>query len=348
MRNSFTIFYSWQSDIRRNRNLILNSLEKAIKEVQKSRLQEIALEITLDRDTVNKSGSPAISDTIFEKIRRCDIFVCDITIINKSKLIRVLRHRLTSNPNVLIELGLAIQVVGWDRIICVNDTKYSSIEDLPFDIRGHRITSFKSSENNHKDNLTKQLKSAIKYIVENYDKIIAEQQKTSNKLHDLTIYDRIDEICEETTLLDSISSCVNSLHINQLYLDYWDSLQQFYRLSINRFIDNELDELMKVFLQTLNDLDTIVTTYFHFDDKTNSEYLRFLSMKVNGETLTEDEEFEYKQIQTYSPHKEPFRSESWEQADKRIQKLQNELYEQGEKVKGSYKALVMKIKQTLM
>lgn len=105
---------------------------------------------------------------------------------------------------------------------------------------------------------------------------------------------------------------------------------------------------MKSFLKELNEFDTIVVTYFHFDDKSSPDYLKYISMKANGETLTEEEEFDYKQIQTYRPHKDPFQNETWPESDKRIYKLQDSLYEQGEKVKSTYKEFVMKVKQKLM
>jgi hypothetical protein len=348
MKNNFTVFYSWQSDIRRNRNIIQTCLEKAIKEIIKKEHKIIDLEINIDRDTSNKSGSPEIANTIFQKIKGCDIFVCDVTIVNKNKLSNLFKYRLTPNPNVLIELGYAVNLLGWERIICINDIKFSKLEDLPFDIRGHRITSFQSSEQNFKDNLVSHLKRAVEFIISNYETIVEDQLKDSNKFHDLYIYNQIGKICSEVTLLDSLSLCINSLHINQLYLDHWDDLQEFYKLSINIFLDNELDALMKNFLKNLNDFDTIVVTYFHFNDKSSPEYLRYISMKVNGETLTEEEEFDYKQFQTYSPHKDPFHDETWADSDKRIHKLQDTLYEQGEKVKSSYREFVMRVKQTLM
>lgn len=241
MKNDFIVFYSWQSDIRRNRNLVQGCLEKAIKEIKKKKHKDIALEINIDRDTANKSGSPEIVNTIFQKIKNCDIFVCDVTIVNSTKISRLLKYRQTPNPNVLIELGYAVNLLGWERIICINDTKFSKLEDLPFDIRGHRITSFQSLKENFKEDLVSHLKRAIEFIIDNYDTIAIEQLKDSNKSHDLNIYKQLDKICSEVILLDSLSHCINSLHINQLYLDHWDDLQEFYKFSINLFLDNELN-----------------------------------------------------------------------------------------------------------
>lgn len=348
MKNNFSVFYSWQSDIRNNRNFIQSCIEKAIKDIIKKQNKDIKLEINIDRDTRNKSGSPAIANTIFGKIEIADVFICDVTIINKNFINQIFKARFTPNPNVLIELGYAVHILGWERIICISNTEFSDIEVLPFDIRGHRITTFHGTNKDSKEKLTRTLATAIGSIIINYDKILSEQSKTNNRVHDLDIYKRLNEICTETTLLDSISVVVNSLFTNKYYLNIWDSLQEFYKLVINNLIDTELDSLVRIFLQDLNDFDTIVTTKFHFEDKENSTYQCYLSMKVSGETLTEDEEFDYEQSQTYIAHKDPYGNETWAESDKRIYKLQDELYEQGEKVKSSYRRFIMKIKQTHM
>jgi hypothetical protein len=64
-----------------NRNLINNCIEKAIRDLKKNVPTDFQLEINLDRDTMNKSGSPSISNTIFDKIDVSDIFIFSMVII---------------------------------------------------------------------------------------------------------------------------------------------------------------------------------------------------------------------------------------------------------------------------
>ena len=146
MKKVYVAFYSWQSDLeaKSNKNLISGCIEKAIKEINDKFSSNFEFEVNIDRDTRNENGSPDIADTIFEKIRKTDIFVCDVTIINNIFSGDQLKKRLTPNPNVLIELGFAIHVLGWERIICINNTKFSQLELLPFDIRGRRISTYNS------------------------------------------------------------------------------------------------------------------------------------------------------------------------------------------------------------
>ena len=80
----YTVFYSWQSDLpnKTNRGFISDILERSFKEIQNSNFE---VELALDRDTKDIPGSPNIVNTIIDKIRKCDIFVADISIIHQAK-----------------------------------------------------------------------------------------------------------------------------------------------------------------------------------------------------------------------------------------------------------------------
>ena len=87
-----TIFYSWQSDLpnKDNRSFIENCIEKAIK---KDKLGfEAGLTIAVDRDTKKTVGTPDIAGTIFDKIAKTDIFICDISIINGNASVPILTY----------------------------------------------------------------------------------------------------------------------------------------------------------------------------------------------------------------------------------------------------------------
>lgn len=156
------IFYSWQSDSpgATNRSFI----EKALKNVARviSGDKAIQFEASVDRDTAGLAGSPDISNAIFTKINKADIFVADVSIVNP-----VQEGRKTPNPNVLIELGYAINALGFDRIILVFNTAYGKIEELPFDLRAKRIMSYHASagepdRSTSRITLEKQLDQAIR------------------------------------------------------------------------------------------------------------------------------------------------------------------------------------------
>jgi hypothetical protein len=154
-----TIFYSWQSEHPSSlcRNVIQASLEAALKKLGKDDSTEITP--VLDRDTGGVPGSPSISDKIFEKIVLADVFVADVSLSRRTAEWRLLgftlthrsKTRRTPNPNVLLELGYAVAILGWDRIILVQNTEYGGPDDLPFDLRGRRTVTFALGAHNTAD-----------------------------------------------------------------------------------------------------------------------------------------------------------------------------------------------------
>ncbi len=141
------VFYSWQSDLpnNSNRSFINDAIKKAINKLS----YEIKVFAEYDRDTLGTTGSPDISDTIFTKINKSDIFICDISIINKDY-----PGRKTPNPNVLVELGYAAKALGWEKVICLFNKKYGELTDVPFDINHRRILVYDSDKANEKQRVS--------------------------------------------------------------------------------------------------------------------------------------------------------------------------------------------------
>jgi len=165
------IFYSWQSDLNHEYNwkfiekCILNSIESINKKDKHKKL-------SLDQATRGLPGSPDIVDSIFSKIAKSSIFIADITPIT------MLGEKGIPNPNVLIELGYAINTLGWDNIICINNKSFGNIEQLPFDIKQRRITTYSLDKSKDILKTTERLTSifdiAISAIQENqaeYDSV---------------------------------------------------------------------------------------------------------------------------------------------------------------------------------
>jgi hypothetical protein len=171
-----TVFYSWQSDLPNstNRGFIQRALERAAKDIISD--ESILVEPVVDRDTSGVPGSPDIATTILEKIDACDVFVCDVSIINHDS-----ENRLTPNPNVLIELGYALKRLGWNRVIMIFNTQFGKVEDLPFDLRMKRVISYSAIQENQdkaseRRKLQKQLTNALKVIYTHLDKEKGQEQ----------------------------------------------------------------------------------------------------------------------------------------------------------------------------
>lgn len=139
----YVIFYSWQSDLpnNTNRGFIESVIKKAIDNLANS--ESYDLEPSIDRDTLGIPGAPNITQAITDKIRTCDAFVADISIVTGAK---ERNERPSPNPNVLLELGYAIALLGWEKIILFCNDIYGTDEDLPFDIRQHRRIGYQLAQ----------------------------------------------------------------------------------------------------------------------------------------------------------------------------------------------------------
>ena len=193
MKRELTIFYSWQSDLpgKDNRYFIQTSIDQAVKN-----LNNRAISISADRDTSGKIGTPDIVQTIFEKIDEVDIFIADISIINIDGI-----GKKTPNPNVLLELGYAAKAIGWDRIICVFNTNYGLLENLPFDLKTRRILPYSL-----RDSDKSQVRNTIAKIIEQTIETLITEEKIPNQ--------RVDILIKKETLADILKIGIDNAWVS--------------------------------------------------------------------------------------------------------------------------------------
>ena len=149
-KTKFTIFFSWQSDLKGNKKIIKDSL---LAECQKQK-EKNGYQLEIDEATRNLPGSPKIEDAILEKIASADIFVCDITPIASCG------RKLMPNSNVIFELGFALHALGEKRVILLAKYGDWDVNDMPFDFNHRRIGMFSSAKD---CNLEFEIDSSIKY-----------------------------------------------------------------------------------------------------------------------------------------------------------------------------------------
>lgn len=235
------IFYSWQSDLPNstNRNFIEDALKKAVKNIGKD--ETIELEASIDRDTQSIPGSPNISETILNKIDSADLFVCDVSIINKkahdlltnsSQAEPNIKYRLAPNPNVLFELGYATKSLGLDKTIMVMNTSFGVIDSLPFDLKMRRVVTYNVSESDsdrssEKQNLVAKLEAQIREAFYHSNKILPTLNDEDNNI--------FKELCE--IVVDTGFSLLNEKEISPL-LQNKESESSLFNLSLE-ILENE-------------------------------------------------------------------------------------------------------------
>jgi len=265
-------FYSWQWDISHDTNL--KAIRSAIRKASDKLENDIAsLNINNDESTRKKAGSPHIPNTIFEKIASSDIFIADITTINKECPIESIRR--TPNPNVLIELGYAIAHLGWERIILVFNKSFGNFPaDVPFDIDKRRILDYTVSskdDSSGKGQLTVEIKDAIKTILEIGPPSAMSRTKSSNDIK------RERDIEQLTSILETINIPILEQYIDALPERIMDNIFYFKdhfvelveSLSFNIY-DSELNEIIIAFKNAW--VNTLSFDKYFFYEKNSNNY----------------------------------------------------------------------------
>jgi hypothetical protein len=136
------IFFSWQTDLEKHRSIIQGALDAAAKRVG---------EVKIDHATRDEIGAVEIDNKIFEKIKRADLFVADLSIIGKLGV----KKRKSPNPNVLYETGFALSELGEECLFLVSQNENDGSDKFPFDLRNRRIAFFDFSDQNTKTFLSR-------------------------------------------------------------------------------------------------------------------------------------------------------------------------------------------------
>ena len=105
----YRLFYSWQNDRKETKSVIMSALKNV-----KDRLAKEGIDLFLDQDTRERIGKRNIDAEVLEKIRKCDIFVADltpvITYIPPKEQHDLPKHM--PNSNVMYEYGYALHAKG--------------------------------------------------------------------------------------------------------------------------------------------------------------------------------------------------------------------------------------------
>ena len=229
--SQITIFYSWQSDLPGSdtRNIIQDSIKDAV------RLFRDTVDIEADRDTKGEFGSPDIAQTIFSKIDDCDIFIADVSAVCQYETVDKdgnKKIKYMPNPNVMLELGYATHVVGWDRVICVLNSDYGAPENMPFDIANRRLTPFSLKDGKSKGEVKRYIKGVIQDTVEN---ILENGKHVKAGFSDLRLGCFVDGAVSNLLQPTEVSSSVSFVKHKAQILD--ESLKLVEQIRCNKIVE---------------------------------------------------------------------------------------------------------------
>lgn len=152
--NKPVIFYSWQSDHTKTRYFIETALRAAIENLAEN--PDIELAPRFDKDTQGKVGSINIPTTIRKKIDSADVFVADMTLVDKGE-----SGRAMVNQNVMYELGYAAGKLSDEATVVLLNSDLGDKGLLPFDIAQNRVVDFSLTNDKKGEKLTKTLEDIL-------------------------------------------------------------------------------------------------------------------------------------------------------------------------------------------
>lgn len=127
-----TIFFAWQADRPKKLNhyLIRDAAKDACARITADPQKD--WNVTLDSDTQGTPGMCDIPNTILDKIRKCDVFLADLTLVAETEG-EPSKH--LPNANVVFELGYAARQLGFKSLIGVVNEAFGRVEGQVFDIK---------------------------------------------------------------------------------------------------------------------------------------------------------------------------------------------------------------------
>ncbi len=146
----YTIFFSWQSDEKKSRQILEAALLVAKEDLEKNE----GILIDIDHSTLGETGMQYIDQVILRKIDNCDLFLADVTPVCNYEQQTGNGQKVTKeipNSNVLLELGYAMSALGVDYVIPVAHKGKWIPQNLPFDINHRTLYCFDSSNCNLAD-----------------------------------------------------------------------------------------------------------------------------------------------------------------------------------------------------
>lgn len=215
------------------------------------------IKISIDSDSRKEKGEETIDAVILKKITASDFFVCDVTPIRKPLFaFNKTQDKEIPNPNVLYELGFAVSALGWSRCILVWNEKYGDLSKAPFDIRNHTTLTYRQGVRELS------LYELINDKITQYDDLVKEWRSGKERSFDNEKYARINQICTERNLVDSIDSFLTNQVYNGLEFNWWDNLYYYYHhYPDNRFVDDEIHQAYLGFLSELHRMTLFAAQY---------------------------------------------------------------------------------------
>ena len=115
---------------------------------------------------------------------------------------------------------------------------------MPFDLQQNRISEYSFDGKNYKEDAKRHLidllKTAIKSIIDKHDVLLAKGEEQNVQQHDLKIFQGLDEIVNDTRLIDILEHIANSQSVSSVQYDLFDNFIDYLNAERNQFLSLEI------------------------------------------------------------------------------------------------------------
>jgi hypothetical protein len=240
------VLFCWQDHLLKkyHRTLITKAIDLAIARVNDELPDDLGRVLVRVDATAERSGAVEIANEILEAIGESTVVVGDVTPV----LADPDHGRFYPNPNVMIELGYAARCLGWNRIVCVMNASIYKAEQLPFDIRHRRATTYKCADESQRGKAASDLvlvfEKAFRAIIMSIGRGEIEPvigDRALRRARDLRFLDQLMRTISRDQMgryIDSASR--GSLYWNNIY--FWHGFDAMVRSCEFRFYDKRLED----------------------------------------------------------------------------------------------------------
>ncbi|MGO8899745.1 MAG: TIR domain-containing protein [Isosphaeraceae bacterium] len=253
----FKVFYSWQSDSgsETNEKLIRRCLSRAISDLNDSS-EFGTLRIEIDEATRDMSGSQNIPLTILNQINACDAVFADLT-----PTASTLDGSKVPNPNVVFELGYAVALLGWPRVVILFNRELGTFPgDLPFDFDRHRASDYSATPLSDDASSKQRFESSRANLV-NICRTALRQILRSNPERPATLKASAPELIKHQRDLETLRYLLTCIPINALEAHvqnlptkiehsifvFWEGFDAMWQSSLTYIYDDVLRSLLGEF-----------------------------------------------------------------------------------------------------
>lgn len=171
-----TVFYAWQADTpyKVNHGFIEEAANAACERINRD--SEQSWNVRVESGAEGAPGMCDIPAEILKKIRNCDIFLADMTLVGLTE-----KQKKLPNSNVAFELGYAAACHDFGRLVPVVNEAFGAVEEQVFDVKRRWALRYHVAPKSDDTKLEEKKQSLSEKLEEIFRDVIAKEVEPLRK-----------------------------------------------------------------------------------------------------------------------------------------------------------------------